>query len=210
MPSTATLINEFSLADAQKIAKALVEPMEVEQRQGRGIVIDLLGSPVAQMVSNRMAQAGLAMRTLSEHSQATPYQCGHNSAGWCVMLRALGNNFQDLTIEQAREINVEEFNRAQNVRLGKPAGSTEWLSGDEVVRLINLDNPDGVREPMWLSGPAPLNLFYTLFADSMVRPDMRGRIFIMVVNTAIDHGVVPPLGSYGGVHWFVVAWRVDP
>ena len=184
--------------------------MEVEQRQGRGIVINLLGSPVAQMVSIRMAQAGLAMRTLSEHSQATPYQCGHNSAGWSVILRGLGINFQDLTIQEARELNVEEFAQGQNVRLGKPAGGTEWLSGDEVVRLINLDNPDGVEVPMWLSGPAPLNLFYTLFADSMVRPDMRGRIFIMVVNTVIEHGVVPPLGSYSGIHWFVVAWRVDP
>jgi hypothetical protein len=128
------------------------------------------------------------------------------------MLRALGYNFHSLTTEQASQINVPAYASGQNVRLGKAGVSEEWLTGDEVLTLIKLDNPDALgADANWLSGPAPLNYFYTFFASTLARPEMRGRVFIMVVNTEMDRGFngLPP-NAMGGAHWFVVAWIIDP
>ena len=61
---------------------------------------------------------------------------------------------------------------------------------------------------MWLSGPGPLNYFYTFFAQTLTEPQHRGRVRTIVVNTEEDRGVFT--GVLGGRHWFVAAWYVDP
>ena len=94
-------------------------------------------------------------------------------------------------------------------KICKDAYDNSWLTGDEIIELITADNPDslGVR-PTWLSGPGPLNYFYTFFAQTLASSAHHGRVHIMVVNTAKDTGVAPP--TMGGVHWFVVAWYIEP
>ena len=125
------------------------------------------------------------------------------------MLRALRTQFTELTHDMASVINVETYAQAQNLRLGREALDVTWLTGDEIVSLAKMDNPDNTdTEPEWLSGPGPLNYFYTFFAQTLAEPQHRGRIRIMVVNTTPDDGMAPAV--VGGAHWFVVAWYIDP
>ena len=77
----------------------------------------------------------------------------------------------------------------------------QWLSGDDIVRLANVHNPDGPNShPMWLKGPAPMSYFHTFFSQTVANPAMHGVVHIMVVNT----------GTTTGEHWFCVAWRINP
>ena len=104
--------------------------------------------------------------------------------------------------------NVAQYPRMQNPRIGKAEDDQSWLSGDDIVALVNLDNPDGPgTSNTWLKGPCPLNYFYTFFAQSLAQHT--GEVKIMVVNTVKDDGM--PTETMGGVHWFVVAvWCIDP
>eukprot|EP00966_Prymnesium_polylepis_P195754 4537137-Prymnesium_polylepis.1 len=64
-----------------------------------------------------MVNAGLSTRTMFNTNRCTGFSCGHNSAGWAVMLRTMGNNFQDLPIETAAAINTRDYVTATNLRL---------------------------------------------------------------------------------------------
>ena len=181
-------------------------------RTGRAIVVDYLNFPESRAVAEAMTQAGLQTTTLFNVAQATSYQCGDNAAAWACMLRQLGQHFTELTHDVASTINNPEYAHAQRRRLGKYRDDTmeAWLDGDEIVSLVMYDNPDAAStSPSWLSGPGPLNYFYTFFAQTLMEPKHRGLVRIMVVNTAVDSGIAPSVGL-GGRHWFVVAWFVDP
>ena len=123
------------------------------------------------------------------------------------MLHALGNSFDDLSPEDANAVNTEALAGSQAASLSINAGL--WLSGDQILNLIQIDNPDGLgTRADWISGPAPLNYFYTFFAQTLASPAHHGRVHIMVVNTSPDTGVES--AAIGGVHWFVMAWIIDP
>jgi hypothetical protein len=158
-----------------------------------------------------LAASGLPTRTMFSHTQATGYNCGHNSAGWAMLLRALGAEFTELDSNDAAAINTMEFAGEQNIVLGKPVDATDWLSGDDIVTLVTHSNPDSPgTEAGWLRGPGPLNFWYTFFAQTVATPNLRSQVHIMVVNTEVDRGVPSPSGALGGAHWFVVAWLVEP
>ena len=160
-------------------------------------------------VAEHMRRTGLEVRTIFNNDQATTYQCGDNSAAWACMLRMLGEQFYDLTSEAATAINTPQHPRMQRAAIGKATDDVSWLTGDEIIDLVALDNPDapGAR-PQWLKGPSPLNFFYTYFGQSVVDDRHRGEINIMVVNTVRDSGV-PVTTGVGGMHWFVAAWVVE-
>ena len=208
LPSPFELASKYSLAQAKELAHR-TSCQSDRVRTGRAIVVDYLNAPESRAVAEAMSAAGLLTTTLFRTTQATPYQCGDNSAAWACMLRQMGGLFTDLGHAQASVINTQEFVAGQRVRLGKPATDTSWLDGDEIVQLVTLDNPDAPNtNPAWLSGPGPLNYFYTFFAQTLTEPHHRGRVRIMVVNTEEDRGVFT--GAVGGRHWFVAAWYVDP
>eukprot|EP00966_Prymnesium_polylepis_P199797 4630513-Prymnesium_polylepis.1 len=55
-----------------------------------------------------------------------------------------------------------------------------------------MDNPDAHNtEPMWLSGPAPLNYFYSFFHTTLVQSKYFGKVHIMtdwvLKNTIVYH-----------------------
>jgi len=109
-------------------------------------------------------------------------------------------------VEAADAINTRDYPVQQNPKIGKNAASTEWLNGDEILALIAADNPDGPDTPAdWIYGPSNLDYFYTFFAQTMASPAHRGIVHIMIVNTGLAQGP-----TMGGVHWFVVAWIIDP
>ena len=162
-------------------------------------MVDFLGHTAARQAASHLAAAGLQTSTLFSQAQATPFQCGHNCAGWATLLHALGPNFHTMTHDHAASINNAAYAAAQNVVLNYEPTARPWLNGDEILKLINHHNPDGANtEANWISGPCPLNYFYTFFAQTRYDQHSHGRIKIMVVNTEP--------GSGTGFHWFVVAW----
>ena len=103
-----------------------------------------------------------------------------------------------------------DFVITQNERLGKDGTSTDWLNGDEILELVRLDNPDNPEAPAsWISGPAPLNYFYTFFAETLANTKHHGKVHIMVVNTVSLAGAAFT-ATTPGQHWFVAAWLIDP
>ena len=249
VPTTETLIAKYDLSQAKELARGLSKGLSdsAPQRKGRGLVIDFLDSSQARESASSMVNAGLSTRTMFNTNQCTGFSCGHNSAAWAVMLRTMGNNFQDLPMETAAAINTRAYVTATNLRLGKAAASVDWLTGDiltllnaisrstrspgrehpspwrmlsltgdDIVRLVKMDNPDAPNtEPMWLSGPAPLNYFYSFFHTTLVTPKYFGKVHIMVVNVENDQGFsggpsTSAASSYGGSHWFIAAWFVQP
>ena len=209
VPSTAELVAQYSLERARCLCSSLQEQeQESEKRTGRAVVIDYMNFVESTAVAHTMHDAGLAVSTLFSRTQATPYQCGHNAAGWVCMLRALGLDFQSITHDMVSTLNIAQYPRTQNPRIGKDAEDQTWLLGDEIVALVDLDNPDGPgTHNTWLKGPCPLNFFYTYFAQSL-KSSHSVDVNIMVVNTVKDNGV--PTNTTIGVHWFVVAWYLDP
>ena len=206
VPTTAELVAHYDLAHTRDLCASIeIREQAQNKRKGQAVVIDYMNFVESTDVASAMVAAGLEVNTLFTREQATSYQCGHNSAGWACMLRTLGHEFAQVTHEMVSAINVAEYPAAQNPRIGKDANDTSWLTGDEVIKLVNLDNPDAPGTPnTWLSGPCPLNYFYTYFAQSLSASS--GDIKIMVVNTAQDRGV--PSENMGGTHWFIVAWRI--
>ena len=207
LPTTDQLVHHCTLAGAKELARGLVQAPQT--RSGRGIVIDFMAFVESAQVADHMRGTGLQVRTMFTNNQATNYQCGDNCAAWTCMLRMLGEQFYDLTEEAATAVNVPEHPRTQRPAIGKAADDTSWLTGDEIINLVALNNPDapGAR-PQWLKGPAPLNYFYTYFGQSIVEEQHRGEINIMVVNTVRDSGI-PSTTGHGGMHWFVAAWVVE-
>ena len=206
-PTAEELTANYDLAAAKALSAGLANA-NLRKRTGRAIVIDYYNYAKSVLLADHIRRAGLSVKTLFSGLQATPYQCGHNTAGWACMLRALGQDFQALTNDIAGSINVPAYPQAQNVRIGKAVGDTSWLTGDEIIKLVSLDNPDANgQNPKWLRGPAPLNYFYTFFAQTMAEPQFAGTVQIMVVNAAVDSGL--PQANIGGTHWFTVAWCID-
>ena len=117
------------------------------------------------------------------------------------MLRALGANFTMLTAENANAINVPGFAAAQRPRIGKAADDTSWLTGDEILMLATLDNPDGanIDARAWMRGPAHLGYHHTFFAQTLNTLQLQGVVHIMVVNTFKDTRAIET-GTAGGHH----------
>ena len=134
--------------------------------------------------------------------------CGHNAAGWSCIMRAMGLQFDNITMAQANVVNVHGYVGDQNERIGLPRDDATWLTGDQVLELVALDNPDNPGTPAaWMKGPAPLNYFYTFFAETLADQSHHNTVHIMVVNTATVTG--PMWAAMGGVHWFTAAWLVE-
>lgn len=170
------------------------------------IVIDYMASDTVAAAVAHIEQAGLTTRTLLNNDQATDFQCGHNAAAWACMLRALSFNFVGLNETMVSAVNTAAFAAQQNVKLGKDAADSSWLTGDEIIALAAANNPDGEHtSPAWLSGPCPINFFYTHFDRTLKNPRDHGKVHISVVNTqAVYELTDEPTGK----HWFVVAWCV--
>ena len=101
--------------------------------------------------------------------------------------------------------NDPDYIAAANARLGIPGGRrASWLTGDQILELAHLNNPDGVTTgPSWLSGPYPYNLWATHFGQTLLQRN--GRIYIAVVNTVSQ--TVDEV-KMGGAHWYLTVWRV--
>lgn len=212
VPSTAELIAGYDLAKAKALAKQLSQThiSSAPAVRGEAIVIDFMHFVESRDVALQLQRLGLTTTTLFGGPQATPFQCGDNSAAWVCMLRALGSNFAQLTLDAASSINTAAYVASQRPILGKTPADTSWLTGDDIISLVTTNNPDGAGvNPTWLSGPTPLNYFHTFLAQTVREHAYRGVVKIMVVNTAQDRGVPTSNGAVGGVHWFAVAWRID-
>ena len=84
----------------------------------------------------------------------------------------------------------------------------DWLTGDEILHLVSLNNPDNVETgASWLSGPAPMNFWRTHFERTLVTEHEHGRVHMMVVNTMNAYTLT---AEASGAHWFVAAWFIEP
>ena len=127
------------------------------QRHGRAIVLDFLSMSASADAAKLMRDAGLHVTTRFAFSQL-PNLCGYLSAGWAVMLRALGLDFAELDMATAAAINTPPFAHQQNTKLDIDDPRAIWLSDDQILKLAHIDNPDQPNTPpTWLHGPAPIN-----------------------------------------------------
>jgi hypothetical protein len=169
----------------------------------------MLGTAQARSVAELMTQSGLTPHTIFLHNQL-PDSCGYNSEAHACMVRELGDQFHTLDEHIAASVSTPGFIRLQNEKLNKgELGTTAyWLTGDDILHLAFLDNPDGAStSPSWLSGPGPLNFWRVHFQRTMADQAEHGVVHIMVVNTENAFSLTE---HNSGAHWFVVAWVVEP
>ena len=225
IPTTTDLVKNYNLAAAKDLAKRFASPSG-PRATGRFIVLDFLSLSASANARDHMLSAGLYGRTIFTNTQR-PNICGYLSAGWACEMRNLAPDFDSFDGETAETINSPEFVQRANLVLGKESlGSTgDLLTGDEILRLAAEFNPDVPIEPRigadgqpidrstkWLSGPAPYNHWMIHFDRTLMNAAEKGVVHIMVVNSESVYSVAQAAanGPMGGVHWFLVAWFIDP
>ena len=218
IPTPGVLAREYDLKKAKAFCGGADECQTQEpkeRRAGRCLVVDFLSSPQSAMVAREMEMAGLTCNRLFATTQL-PDACGYLGASWACRARILGNDFDQMTMDDAEIYNDPDQIWRQNEILELYASQTnaEWLTGDQILRLVSLENPDHDHPDEmpeaeqlganWFHSPSPLNFWRTLFARTIAKPD--GNIHIMVVNTENAYTLTEVTGN----HWFLVAWVVEP
>ena len=113
------------------------------------------------------------------------------------MLREHSLDFYHLSLEEASVVLQPSFIAEQNSKLGIAGDEAIWLSGDQIIELCDVDNPDGAGEgPSWLGMVGPVDTWREYFDRTVNDSNEHGCVHIAIVNT---DGLV-------GYHWVLVAW----
>ena len=115
-----------------------------------------------------------------------PDACGYLGASWACRARILGNDFDQMTIDHAETYNDPDQIWGQNeilepcLELYASQRNAEWLTGDQILRLVSLENPDH-NHPDEM--PVPQHLGAHRWLPHIHSPMARGRRFCHRVST---------------------------
>ena len=117
-------VHNMDLVDAKALAKRIDDAAKAPEARvtGTAMGIDVYSHVGSAQACQRFVDAGLQTATHFTKTQPNHFQCGHNTAGWSCLLRALGENFMQLSAEAIEAINNLEYARAMNTILGYAAG----------------------------------------------------------------------------------------
>ena len=215
LPSS-TECDALTLAQAKRLCKRIaprepvVSPSETNatstaESVGYAVVIDLISSAASVHAINLLTRAGFQVRQLLATNQCMN-ACGHIAEMAAVMLRAKGDCFHEITLEEIQAVNSYSCVMIQQGKLVRGAIELPDLLTDmQILHLATLDNPDNRgTEPSWLPGPGPLNSFEDALSTCISREDANNHVQIMVVNS-VRTDVIST--QFIGEHWFTVAWQ---
>ena len=126
-----------------------------------------------------------------------------------LTLRGQFRDERDIDIANVIPLTHEFRAEATSEFSGAPDPALLFQDPTNVDPNVNYD-PSAAQDgehtsPAWLSGPCPINFFYTHFDRTLKNPRDHGKVHISVVNTqAVYELTDEPTGK----HWFVVAWCV--
>ena len=95
----------------------------------------------------------------------------------------MGRSFFEMTMERIREYNTPAFVQLGNADIGIDSTVARLLTGDNILRIVSANNPDGAGQaPSWMAPPGPINLYESYFRRTLLDPQEHGVVHIMVVN----------------------------
>ena len=178
---------------------------------GVAVVIDLAGSFASQYVATALAQQGFTVNKLFATNQCID-GCGHLAEMSAVLLRARGDCFNELRLEEVQAVNTYPCIMMQQGKIIRSSTEMpERLSDMQILHLATLDNPDDRgTAPSWLPGPGPMNAFDDALRESaaevVTEADAIGSqpVHIMIVNSIRVNDLS---AEFVGEHWITVAWQ---
>ena len=90
-------------------------------------------------------RVGLAGSEQLSHDQL-PNTCAYNSANWAMEARRMGRSFFEMTMERIREYNTPAFVQLGNADIGIDSTVARLLTGDNILRIVSNNNPDGTGQ----------------------------------------------------------------
>ena len=201
---------KFGGARAPQTAAAVARP-PAAARVGVALIIDLVTSAASARAAAMLHAHGFAVHSLFADNQYAN-ACGHISEMSAVMLRAAGDRFDELPLQQVQAMNTFACIAMQEAKLGRilaPAGAPPMLADSEIVKLASVDNPDAQNStPSWLPGPGPFNAFTdALHEDTEAHAEPSGPVRIMIVNAVESRSLTE---DFTGSHWLTIAWQRRP
>ena len=198
-------VNKFNFAATAPAARP--PPVQI----GVAVVVDLVSSAASAQAASMLTAHGFLVHSLFATDQYVN-ACGHLAEMSAVMLRAAGNQFDELCLAQVESCNKYDCIRGQELKLGRSLpqnAAPAMLSDDQILRLASIDNPDAPgMPPTWMPGPGPFNAFPNALRES-TQPDAErptaGSVHIMIVNTVQMHTLSD---SFLGDHWLTIAWQL--
>ena len=198
-------VNKFNFAATAPAARP--PPVQI----GVAVVVDLVSSAASAQAASMLTAHGFLVHSLFATDQYVN-ACGHLAEMSAVMLRAAGNQFDELCLAQVESCNKYDCIRGQELKLGRSLpqnAAPAMLSDDQILRLASIDNPDAPgMPPTWMPGPGPFNAFPDALRESTQpgaeRP-LAGPVHIMIVNTVQMHTLSD---SFLGDHWLTIAWQL--
>jgi len=199
-----TCANKFNFA-----ANAPTRPPPVQI--GVAVVVDLGGSAASTRAVSMLQAHGFLVHSLFAANQYVN-ACGHIAEMTAVLLRAAGDQFDQLPLAQVETVNTYGCIRMQERKLGRslaPNAAPDMLSDDQILKLASIDNPDAPGlPPTWMPGPGPFNSFPQALRESAQpgteQPSARP-VHIMIVNSVQMHTLSD---SFLGDHWLTIAWQL--
>ena len=182
------------------------------KRKGNYLVADMgAASGTAARAALMMLETGLAGSELLSHDQL-PNTCAYNSANWAMDNTPASANWE-MTMERIREYNTPAFVQLGNADIGIDSTVARLLTGDNILRIVSVNNPDGAGQaPSWMAPPGPINLYESYFRRTLLDPQEHGVVHIMVVNETPVFDITENANSADmpGSHWFLAAWFIEP
>ena len=182
-------------------------------RIGVAVIIDLVGSAASARAAALLHAHGFLVHSLFAYNQYVN-ACGHLAEMSAVMLRAAGNRFDELPLEQIQAVNTFDHICMQEAKLGRALqahAAPNMLTDAEIIQLASVDNPDARgTAPMWMPGPGPYNAFSDALREATepcAEPPSASAVHIMIVNSVEARSLT---GSFVGDHWLTIAWQLRP
>ena len=182
-------------------------------RIGVAVIVDLAGSAASARAAAMLHAHGFQVHSLVANDQFVN-ACGHIAEMAAVILRATGNRFDELPLEQIQAVNRFDCIRVQEAKLGRALqeqAAPNMLTDDEIIQLASLDNPDARgTPPTWMPGPGPFNAFADALRESTEPRAESGSsnpVQIMIVNSVEARTLAD---SFVGNHWLTIAWQLRP
>ena len=193
-----------AIAPTLAIAPALATAPPI----GVAVIVDLANSRASARAAAMFETHGFVVRTLLTNQQY-PNACGHIAEMSAVLLRAAGNRFDELRLEQVARLNNFNCIRTQEAKLGRMLpenAAPPMLTDDQILLLATADNPDARgTAPNWMPGPGPFNMLNNALCESAQAESMEAaQVKIMIVNTVEATGLA---ADFAGEHWLTIAWQ---
>ena len=221
-PSTHEVVVMHDLTSLQTVTKTIAATgwraewagaTATPKRKGNYLVADMgAASGTAARAALMMLESGLAGSELLSHDQLA-LTCAYNSANWAMEARRMGRSFFEMTMERIREYNTPAFVQLGNADIGIDSTVARLLTGDNILRIVSANNPDGAGQaPSWMAPPGPINLYESYFRRTLLDPQEHGVVHIMVVNETPVFDITENANSADmpGSHWFLAAWFIEP